>query len=438
GTDILDGRLFAGDEERKLNPMDFEDAFPEVMKRGGFDAIVGNPPYLYSAGQEYKAYYELHFRLSEYQTDFYVFFIERGIQILKTEGHMGMIVSDSWIKGKYFTKLREHLICQSQIESVTVFDYPPFKGATIENSIIVLQKAQPSEVFHVRMFKSPNELTDINLLRVEDCLTRGFIDIHQSDSHSEVIDRIESNSRPFIAFCKINRGVHAYRTDGYGKSKFSKGHQTNKDKEEQSYHSRKKLDSTYLPEVKGKHLARYSHICDGTYISYGNWLAESRTPEFFFNPKIVIRKIIAPKLVCTFIKENTILDQSVYVAIKEIKEPPDLLFLLGILASSVGGWYIQNKHGIYDTLYPWFTKEQLAQFPIPQIDFTKERDRSRHDEMVAKVEAMLEAKKQLTRLKTDKDKTYYENKCASLDRQIDRLVYELYGLTEEEIKIVEG
>ena len=57
--------------------------------------------------------------------------------------------------------------------------------------------------------------------------------------------------------------------------------------------------------------------------------------------------------------------------------------------------------------------------------------------LVAKVEAMLEAKKQLAQAQTDKDKTYYENKCAALDRQIDRLVYDLYGLTEEEILIVE-
>ena len=57
--------------------------------------------------------------------------------------------------------------------------------------------------------------------------------------------------------------------------------------------------------------------------------------------------------------------------------------------------------------------------------------------MVTKVGAMLEAKKQLAKAKTDKDKTYYENKCAALDRQIDRLVYQLYGLTEEEVQIVE-
>jgi hypothetical protein len=57
--------------------------------------------------------------------------------------------------------------------------------------------------------------------------------------------------------------------------------------------------------------------------------------------------------------------------------------------------------------------------------------------MVTKVDAMLEAKMQLAKAKTDKDKTYYESKCAVLDRQIDRLFYDLYGLTEKEIQIVE-
>lgn len=50
---------------------------------------------------------------------------------------------------------------------------------------------------------------------------------------------------------------------------------------------------------------------------------------------------------------------------------------------------------------------------------------------------LVEAKKALARAKTDKDRTYYENKCATLDRQIDKLVYELYGLTDDEIRIVE-
>jgi len=75
--------------------------------------------------------------------------------------------------------------------------------------------------------------------------------------------------------------------------------------------------------------------------------------------------------------------------------------------------------------------------PFRRINFSDPADKARHDAMVRKVDAMLEAKQQLAKAKTDKDKTYYERKCADLDRQIDRLVYDLYGLTQEEIQIVE-
>jgi hypothetical protein len=80
---------------------------------------------------------------------------------------------------------------------------------------------------------------------------------------------------------------------------------------------------------------------------------------------------------------------------------------------------------------------QIEQLPLPSLNLSARPDKARHDQIVQKVGAMLEAKKQLVKAKTDKDKTYYENKCAALDRQIDRLVYDLYGLTEKGIQIVE-
>jgi len=80
----------------------------------------------------------------------------------------------------------------------------------------------------------------------------------------------------------------------------------------------------------------------------------------------------------------------------------------------------------------------IAILPIKGLSFTNPHEKSQHDKMVNLVDQMLEAKKKLEQANTDKDKTFYEGKCSSLDRQIDNLVYELYGLTEEEIKIVEG
>ncbi len=150
---------------------------------------------------------------------------------------------------------------------------------------------------------------------------------------------------------KLNRGVHAYRSDGYGKSKFRSGPQTKRDKDEQVYHSKKKVDSTFFAELKGKHL--------------------------------------------------------------------------------------QRKHSIYDTLYPWFTKEQLANFPTKKVDLSSAADKSRHDQMVKLVEQMLELHQRLSAARTPQEKTALERQIAATDTQIDRLVYDLYGLTEEEIEIVQ-
>ena len=91
----------------------------------------------------------------------------------------------------------------------------------------------------------------------------------------------------------------------------------------------------------------------------------------------------------------------------------------------------------FKTSFPQVTIFSLAQVPIRALDLSDSADKAHRDDMVTRVEAMLEAKKQLAKARSDKDKAYYENKCAGLDRQTDQLVYELYGLTEAEIRIVE-
>jgi hypothetical protein len=75
---------------------------------------------------------------------------------------------------------------------------------------------------------------------------------------------------------------------------------------------------------------------------------------------------------------------------------------------------------------------------LPVATPSLETERPKHDRIVQLVEQMLETKKQLASAQTERDRTFYESKCATLDRQIDSLVYELYDLTPEEIAIVEG
>ena len=113
-------------------------------------------------------------------------------------------------------------------------------------------------------------------------------------------------------------------------------------------------------------------------------------------------------------------------------------YILAVLNSSVASYFV--KKVALELTKGAFTKlrtNQLARLPIPCIDFSQPAAKQKHGLIVQKIDAMLEAKNQLAEAETDRDKTYYENKCAALDRQIDRIVYNLYGLTETEIQIVE-
>jgi adenine-specific DNA-methyltransferase len=112
--------------------------------------------------------------------------------------------------------------------------------------------------------------------------------------------------------------------------------------------------------------------------------------------------------------------------IQAILNSPLLTFFLKETGTSLRGGYFRIK-----TAY-------VNPFPIRTIDFSNDVEKAKHDNIVSLVEQMLKAKEELAVAKLDSDVQRLELRCATLDRQIDEAVYELYGLTEEETKIVEG
>jgi hypothetical protein len=439
GTDFLaQGELFDDEARRKVNAFDWEAEFPEIMKAGGFDCVIGNPPYLYSASKEHFAYFAPRYELAQYQTDYYVFFIEKALTIAKRDAVFSYIVSDSWLNSQYFSRMREHLLSAHRLEKIVVFDYPVFDAATLENSVFLIRVGGEPRSISIERFTNPDKHSVTNEIDPEEALKRGIIDPLQSAKSLRILNKIQKQAKELRMFVRINRGIHAYRTDGYGKSKFGSGPQTAKDKEKQSYHSNRKKNKTYLPELKGKDVFRYYFVVSGKYLSYGPWLAEPREKEFFFSPKVTLRKILSEKLHGTFIEEPYALDQSLYILISKSEIPIQLKFLLSILISGIGAWYLRTKHSIYDTLYPWYTVKQLESFPIRAIDFANPADRQTHDQLVALVDKMLQLHKQLQEANFDSEKEPIERQIAATDKKIDELVYKLYGLTEEEIKIVEN
>jgi hypothetical protein len=279
GPDFYDSQqatLIDEDERYRINAFDWQSEFPPVMITGGFDIIIGNPPYLYSAGQHYSNYFSIHYQLSQYQTDYYVYFIERALHLACRGGALSFIVGDSWLNSEYFSKMRSSLLADHRIDLIAVFDYPVFKQAALENSIFcVAVSGMPTEI-KIDRFQKPGIVQTVNTINPTDALERHLIDPRRSVDADRAILAIESGSQCLESRVEINRGIHAYRTDGYGQSKFGPGPQTRADKDTASYHATTALDKTYLPELKGKHVGRFIYTPSGQYVSYGQWLAEPR------------------------------------------------------------------------------------------------------------------------------------------------------------------
>jgi hypothetical protein len=266
-----------------------------------------------------------------------------------------------------------------------------------------------------------------NTLSVADVLAEGIISPFSSANDKEIIVKMDKFP-PLKRLFDVNRGIHAYRTDGYGKSKYGSGTQTHRDKDERSYHASSRLDSTYLPEVKGKDVFWMDFKPNGEFVSYGEWLAEPREPKYFMDPKIVVRKVLGKVLSGAFISEPAAIDQSLYILIAKSGEEDDLRFALGVLLSKLGAWYLRNKHSIFDLLYPWYTKKQLCDFPLPPFnqeiaDITRTIERS-----------VLKGKS----AKTELDRRQSEKEIAFLEKQLNERVLALYKLTEKDLVAIES
>jgi len=425
GTDILESQLFPGDGERKLNPMNFEDAFPEVMKRGGFDAIVGNPPYGHLLSKEGEEYIKKRLRSFSPNRDIYVAFIEQALTLLKDEGKLSFIIPSAWLGGVAYRTLRERL-CKISINEIICLPFDVFKDAYIDTLTFVVTKSIPSAKHLVRGFAYPKrsklDIVDvpnsewqlIPLAVWQESQDKKFV---LSLGALQILTRLRARCNTNIEnFLEMRRGVLFDKA-------LLRDHKTN-DNSHRYFEG-----DVYRYEINPvlKH-----------WVEFGGKMKECpKEFKWFEGPRILLRRLVNRKqrLMACFTDKTFITNKNLYTLIpakeKELQSK-FLFFFLGVLNSKlISRLYIDQVSQATKDDFPQVTIKDILELPLPIAD------QSCHDKMVRLVEAMLEAKKQLAKAKTDKDKTYYENKCAGLDHQIDRLVYDLYSLTDKEIVIVE-
>jgi len=427
GPDFYAGQQlgFFNDEERlHINVFDWKSEFPNIMKSGGFDAVIGNPPYIF--GREtfsdlWKKYITSHYASYQGKYDLYIYFIEKGISIIKDKGHFAFIIPNTLLVNENTARLRQFILENTSINLIRMFEKRVFQTAQVESIIIVLQKLCANKFSH-------NEIQII------------------MDEITQLVKQEEYRVPPLFKFNVRKNAINESLTEKFSqKTKLGDlteicigiqlgGSQKNNTKE--SFLSAMQSDVNYKPVLDGKEINRYTLKWTKRFVNYGNWLHRKRDEKFFLNQKIMIRQIGNVPL-ATYDDSGLYVLNTIYNIIGASPDY-DLRYFLGLINSKLLSWHWRNKASDFKTLFPKIKKDSLSNIPIHPIDFSDPADKARHDRMVEMVEQMLALNKQLAITNTAHEKTALQRQIDATDHQIDQLVYELYGMTEEEIRIVEG
>ena len=471
GTDILYGQFeFSAQEERKLRPMDFESAFPQVfgakwsgtdrvkddadgfhvdvgpepqretvdysegkavkeekpkaqVMSGGFDAIVGNPPYV---PIEMMKDFERDFYCQRYpelqrKFDSSVIFILRALQLINSQGRVGFISSLTWQTGENFSELRRAMFTKGGVVTVVNLPFDVFPDAYVDTGIYILA-GRPVPHFEIYSFPKKTKISaleNIPLVRVDSALV-------QAPDYRVILNpaaqQIMLRSRK--AKCFVLLGQITVSTQGLAANRFKRT-------------TNRVADTDYSFGEQSQVLRyEFSHG-EVTWTCMGEFASLKRFYEA--EPKVLIRRVInrQDRLVATQFSERMVFKKDINPFV--VSDPQtDVRYLLGILNSRLVSWlYVGTSAIATKDDFRQTTLAELRNLPIRVLDITIPAQKAQHDRMVQLVEQMLKTKAQVSTAKTESERTYLEDKCAGLDRQIDQLTYELYDLTPEEVALVE-
>ncbi len=152
GPDFYEGRsgtLFGDEEEYRINAFDWKREFKDIIKKGGFECVIGNPPYVRQEMlREFKPYFKEKYKAYSGVADIYVYFIEKGLSLLKEKGMFGIICSNKWMRAGYGKSLR-NLLKEKRIEQIIDFgDLPVFKNVSTYPCIVIVSQEKPQRFFH--------------------------------------------------------------------------------------------------------------------------------------------------------------------------------------------------------------------------------------------------------------------------------------------------
>jgi len=419
--DTLELKKYFGDDWYKVKPFNWKDEFRKVMKEeGGFDAVIGNPPYVLGRetfDKNVKNYFSLKYGSFMGKYDLYIYFTEKGISLLGKYGRLGYILPNTLLTNVNATKLRKLILDGTTIEIIKAFKSQVFQKAEVESVILIVQNCS-SDGKNTVIIETDytHDIRQAFFQKSQDSRFNIYTDFHAE----RIIEKIAAVSISLGNLTDICIGIQLGGSLGR--------------KTKESFISTTKKDKTYRKVLDGRDINRYQTTWNHVYVRYGEWLHRKRDERYFLNPKIMIRQIGCTPI-ATYDEDRFYTLNTIYNLINASNY--SLKYFLGLLNSKVGKYFWVKRNSDFKTLFPKIKKSQIAAISIRSINFSDPADKARHDQMVGLVEIILNLNKKIQTAKGS-IKDQLQRQIEKTDREIDVLVYKLYGITKGEKKIIEG
>ncbi|MDR1761085.1 MAG: DUF559 domain-containing protein [Bacteroidales bacterium] len=463
---------------------DIEHAFRTEYK-GGFDVVIGNPPYgakIDKVQINYLSEKYAHWGISAAFNDtyfvFYAFALEK---ILKTGGYLGFITPNTWRLIDNAKLFRKVLFNNFQICQIIQHSNKVFEDATVDCDTAIIRKSNIRNNVYIQFFNTSVQ-TNEHFVSQEKLLEQDFINLFLTQIDYDLKAKIAEQSVFVKDELIIKNGVKPYEK---GKGKPAQTEQTMKEK---PFTSEIKKDNSFSPLIGGSLFQKYKLLWNNdSWIQYGEWLAAPREKEIFETEEKLIFRQTSDSIIGTLIGKGFIMRNNTHIILNKENSEYDLKYVLSLLNSKLINWYYWTINPEKGEAMAEVKTFHLGLLPIKNISENEQQpfitladkmlslntelqtkrqcflkrlaDNFAGIKITGKIEIfdeldfaqlLAELKKQkiiLTLKQQDEWEEYfsdYKTECNKLsseisttDKEIDGMVYELYGLTEEEIKIIE-
>jgi type I restriction-modification system DNA methylase subunit len=502
GPDFYQGKqmnLLDNKQVYRINPFDWEKEFLEIMKQGGFDVVIGNPPYVRSITLKETNPLLWEFCRSRYKAasarewDIYLVFVEKGLSLLKGNGKLGYILPNKFLNSQVGENLRAILSEGKHLEKLIHFGaLQIFQGATTYTCLLFLDREGKKQAKIARYVGPVNEPVTLDSLpeKAPDSWATSEVSSKkltpapwEFSVPGGVLEKLKKWPG-LMNIAQIFKGTgtnadRVYLVEDRGRERgLIRTYSAEKDAEYL-------LEPTFLkPALRGRSIGRYElldqrlllivpyEIVDGKNALVSqkklydlaprtleylkeckprlderengrfkgeNWYCYGRPQNMdrFEVPEKIVLPDVTNRGSCFLDRERRWLLDTAYAIALKPNTLVDLRYILGILNSPLLTYFLKQTGTILRGGYFRMKTAYLNPFPIRPINFHGPTDKACHDTIVKFVEQMLSLHKQCAAAKTPDEKTRIQRQIDATDQQIDHLVYKLYGLTEEEIRIVE-